>query len=438
MIGDTLDAVLRWCWSTDLLADPAYEERARLLLLDTLGCLAAGCRDARVRDLARQSAVLAPGRCRLPGLPVSLAPRAAASLAATAACWDEACEGLALAHGRPGLHAIPPALALAVPLGLDLRSVLAAVAAGYETGGRLGEALRILPGMHVDGNWGALGAAVAAARALGLAPRDAATSVGLVACRMPYSLYLPIAEGSLARNLYAGEGCALGLGAAMAARAGIDAPAGALDEYARRALGREDGAPPLRAPGETLLPQGYLKPFAAVRHVHYGAVAAERLRARLRGGTVGVTALRLAVYPEATVYCGNRAPETAIQAQFSLSYGLAHMLVRGHLGPAAYDDGLGDAEIRRLEALVEIEADPAYAAAGRRGARLAATAGGAVLEETVDAIPGEGALARDRAAILATFRDHAALSMDAAVADRVAAAVLDGALDDPATAWLAG
>ena len=40
-------------------------------------------------------------------------------------------------------------------------------------------------------------------------------------------------------------------------------------------------------------------------------------------------------------YCGNRAPRTAIQAQFSLSYAIAAALVLGDLGPNAYDD-LGD------------------------------------------------------------------------------------------------
>ena len=73
-------------------------------------------------------------------------------------CWDEACEGLARAHGRPGLHAIPPALALGIANRETLREVLTGAVRGYEMAARLGERMRIQPGMHVDGTWGTFGA----------------------------------------------------------------------------------------------------------------------------------------------------------------------------------------------------------------------------------------------------------------------------------------
>lgn len=55
--------------------------------------------------------------------------------------------------------------------------------------------------------------------------------------------------------------------------------------------------------------------------------------------------------------CGNRDPQTVIQAQFSLSYGVAAALVFGDLAPESYRE-LFHPELRRLEAMVEVVVDP--------------------------------------------------------------------------------
>jgi hypothetical protein len=68
------------------------------------------------------------------------------------------------------------------------------------------------------------------------------------------------------------------------------------------------------------------------------------------------------------IYCANRAPTRPIQAQFSLSYGLAHALVAGELSPAAYtDEALTDPLTVALEKKVHLIADKAMTG---RGARL--------------------------------------------------------------------
>ena len=69
--------------------------------------------------------------------------------------------------------------------------------------------------------------------------------------------------------------------------------------------------------GAWLIEEGYLKPFAAVRHVHYGAAAALEWRRRMAGEVGGVAAgtieaITLSIYEEGRTYCGNRAPVTAI------------------------------------------------------------------------------------------------------------------------------
>ena len=151
--------ILRWLFHGEPSASPVVEERARLLLLDTIGCIVAGLGAPTVRAWANALAEEAPGDLHLPVVQCSLSPMAASPVLAAAAVWDEACEGLARAHGRPGVGVIAACLPLALRDGTSLRRLLDALVAGYEIGARLGEWLRIKPGMHVDAGWPALGVA---------------------------------------------------------------------------------------------------------------------------------------------------------------------------------------------------------------------------------------------------------------------------------------
>ena len=383
-------ALIQRLRSLDVQAQPQLEAKLRWMLLDTWACAVAGSRAAPVSALAaRLSPSPAPGRLWAAGPPTP--PASLALWLAMASCWDEACEGHALAHGRPGVAA----LAALLPMSRDLRwdEFRRALLVGYEVGARMGALLRIRSGMHVDGNWPALGAAAAAACALGLDDAQVLAAVHIAACQLPMSLYRPVQTGDTARNTYLGHAAALGQMAALAAASGIGAPADAVQVYAQVGLGQSERERELvlPAPKASLLLDAYFKPYAAVRHVHYGAAAAQALREAVQDRAV--QAIRLQVYQEATVYCGNRAPQTPLQAQFSLSYGVAAMLCWGRLDPWVYrEPQFQDAAVRRLEALVEVEVDSDWTAAGQRGARLQLQlADGTVLARAVTAVAGDPA-----------------------------------------------
>lgn len=436
--SSTLPEILDWLYRPHALDDGTVVDRARLLLLDTIGCFIAAQTKPEPAALARHLVALEPGAVRLPGTSVSLTPSAAAYVFAVGACWDEACEGLARAHGRPGLHAIPPALSVGLAKGGDLGSVLRAVITGYEIGGRLGEALRIRPGMHVDGAWGALGAAAAATRMLGGDAETCVTAVNAAACQIPFSLYAPVASGKTARNMYCGHGATLGLQSAIAALAGFTAPEHALAEHRGRALGGGDQPVDLAPVGEFLLPRGYLKPFAAVRHVHYGAQAALDWRRRHGGATTEISAITLRIYDEAIRYCGNRAPVTAIQAQFSLSHGLAWALRDGDLGPQAYTaQAMADPEVRRLEKLVMLETNPDLSAAETRGADLTITRNGARETHSVETIPGDPGAPMEEPAVREKFARYASPAIGPRNAEKLMDAVLGAPFEAPIAELLA-
>jgi 2-methylcitrate dehydratase PrpD len=385
-----LGALLDWLWHIPPPAD--VQEKARLLVLDTVGCVLAASRKPALKRLAAQLAKSDPGAVLVVGFAERLSVPAAAALFATAACWDEACEGLARAHGRPGVPVIAACSALSQVLSAGTNMMLQSVICGYEVGGRLGEAVRIPPGAHVDATWPGFGVAAAVVRLSRGNHAQALAAVRTAACQMPRSLYVAVKEGAEARNTYLAHSAQLGLLAANAALSGFTAPEGALAEL---------GAQAIAEPGAWFTLEGYLKPYAAVRHTHYGAAAAEQLRGKVGARVDDIRSIELSVYPEALVYCGNRAPRTPIQAQFSLSYAVACMLLTGELGPDSYDPkNLDDPRLGALEAKVRLVEDARYAS--RRGARLSIDIGGETLASSIDALP---AMTRDE--VLAKFRRYA-------------------------------
>jgi len=331
--GD-FDDVIAFAWDGP---SGAVAQSARLLLLDSLGCMIAGLGHATPPRFAEALALTMPGAVHLPGCAAGVSEAGAAAVLAAAMCWDEANEGLARAHGRPALAVAPLCIAALAAGRVSLRAAHHAFVLGYEVAARTGEIWHIRPGMHVDGSWHAMGAAAAAARLADGDAAEVARAMRLKACQIPFALYAPIAAGMDGRNSYPAHAVLLGAMAAAAARSDMDAPADGLAEARRLALLHE--APALRAAsGEWLIAEAYIKPFAGVRHAHYAAAAALALRAAIAGRLGDVLALRLETYAEALRYAVNRAPIRAIQAQFSLSWAVAAALTQGDLGPSAYTD----------------------------------------------------------------------------------------------------
>lgn len=423
LLSEAIRPALDWLFSARVPS--AVEDRARLLVLDTIGCVLAASGKDEPQAIGRQLAAFDSGRCMVPGFPARLAAGTAAAQFAASACWDEACEGLARAHGRPGVPVLAAVSAIAQAQNRTLGQLLDALVVGYETGARIGASLRIAPGMHVDATWPCFGVAAAVVRLAGGAPEQAARAIAIAACQMPYSLYAPVEAGATGRNTYLAHAAQLGMLAGASALAGVGAPGDAIDTLQRLALGRAPPGEPVAPAGEWLILEGYLKPFAAVRHVHYGAAAAIALRERLAGRFMQITRLRLYTYPEALTYCGNRDPATPLAAQFSLSFGVARALVGGDLSPDAYaPQALTDQVTRALESKVELAIDEQMAHSGKRGGRLEIEVAGETLSCAIDRVAGDPGSPMSRDAVVAKFCRYAARSMGEQPALQAAHALL--------------
>lgn len=371
------------------------DAQLRRLLVDTVACAVAGLHAREVSSFEQSRAVSSPGAVVFPGGRYALSAPAAASVGAMAACWFEYCEGHELAHGRPGLHVVPLTVALGAALDKSYGEVLRATMIGYEIGARAGIAMRIRRGLHVDGTWGVLGATAAAAELLGLSPERTVAALGIAASQISTSLYRPVAAGVTARNTYVARAMEDAMLFAEAASAGIDAA----DDTFAIAAAELAGDAQLSASWQwpkietALLSSGYLKPYAAVRHAHYGIAAAMRWRQEhsnesdVRARASRIKRVVLSVYPEALQYCGNRAPRSMIQAQFSLSYAVSRVLVGYDMTPEAYSlAALEDPLACRLERQIEVLETREFS---HRAASLRVETDQTTFMTTVDRVDGD-------------------------------------------------
>ncbi len=195
---------------------------AAMIIASTLASAAAGrhIRSAQIiRDIELErggrtdASVWFEGGARLPAVG---AARVNALLSDAAASDDSDLRNIV--HAGTPLTAT--SLALAERLGASGKDVLAAIVAGYEAAGRIGEA--IIPRFDYRGHHGCMGAAfgpaAAAARLLGLDARQTAHAIALTATSI--GGLAKAAATSVAREYHAGNATMLGMEAALAAQRG--------------------------------------------------------------------------------------------------------------------------------------------------------------------------------------------------------------------------
>lgn len=351
---------------------------ARLVLLDTLGAIAAGAQEPEMVALSGRMAALhgaggvttavIGGRTRLV-LP------AAAFLNGTAGTMLELDEGNQYCRGHPAIHVVPAALAAADRRGASGRDLIRALVLGYEIGARIGIASTLRVTMHPHGTWGTVGAAVAAAA---LAGADAATmretinvasTLGLATSRRT------MLQGGTVRNTYAGVSNQLGLTAVELVGAGfVGEPDGvatvfgtvSADDFRPDEMTRELGS-------RWEIARNYFKRHAACRYTHGALDALGAILAEM--GPVApndVAALEVDTYVWAA-QLDDPSPRNMLAAKFSLPFALATLIVNASTGVASFrEPARVDAVTRALAARVTVREDPAHTAAlpGLRPARV--------------------------------------------------------------------
>lgn len=345
---------------------------AKINLLDTLACAAAGHSAAGVAEVsdlvlswagAPQARVLCAGD-RVPAHHAAWLN----GVMAHARDYDDTHDGAVL---HAGVSVVPAALAAAdlnpQATGADL---LAGIATGLELICRLGVATRIGiidSGFIYSSLFGYFGATAAAARVLGLDAEQTVNALG-IAYSQAAGTHQVTRDAALTKRMQPGFAAKAALVSVELARRGVRGARHAFEgvdglfrtylrdrfdpDALREGLGRRFEFVELS-----------YKPYPCCRFNHTAIDAAlqiaaqERLAAeRIRRIVVGVN--RQAFEAVCTPVEVRRAPKTIVQAQFSIPYTVATALIHGRVGLAAFtEEGLGDVGVLALAARVETRID---------------------------------------------------------------------------------
>lgn len=362
-VPQQFDPIARFALNPSIDIPENVLERIAILLIDTLG-VAAGAAALEVGKIARDFAVdfhatnsdkhsaslLFDGRkCSLPG---------AAWALATQIDNLDGHDGYNPTKGHIGCALVPALFAFAEHhSNLTGPQALTALAMGYEVAARAGVALHATTAdYHTSGAWNALGVAAIGAHLRGQRPEVLRHAMGIAEYHGPRSQMMREIASPTMLHDGSGMGAFVGISALLLAERGFTgAPAitveGAEVAHIWADLGQD----------WTVL-RNYIKPYPICRWAH-GALEGVRVLMVEHGVTapeieqveVATFAESAALYPE--------LPATTSEAQYSLGFALATLLVHGRIGPEHITGaGLRDTKVAEMHARITVREEPRHSA----------------------------------------------------------------------------
>ncbi|MEM8842019.1 MAG: MmgE/PrpD family protein [Pseudomonadota bacterium] len=405
---------------------PKARAMTRLLVLDLLGVAASArvtpCSEIICNHAARhfgvgaeEATLLFDGR---KASPVGAALAAGMTIDAV-----DGHDGWRPSKGHAGCHVLPAALALAEASGqLDGEAFLAAIALGYEFGCRVSVAQHAtVPDYHTSGSWGAVGCAAVGSRMLGLDRDKTREALGISEYHGPRSQMMRGVEFPTMLKDGSGWGAMAGVSATYLAADGFTgAPAVTVEDEDVAAYWQDLG-------NHWLMEEQYIKPYPVCRWTHAPLAGAAFLM-KEHGVSHEQIDRVVVVSFRNMLSLATWRPENTEQAQYSVPFPVATMIVKGQVGPAdVMDEALTDRDVLRLAETMALVEDPALTAEfpARRKARVVFhLADGQRLESPVVEPLGDPERPLSEAEIRAKFQSWAAPVLGAERAAR-----LEGAVD---------
>ncbi len=408
------------------------------LLLDWTGSCLAGSGSRQAAIFQQFAAAMGPagGASAILGSDLRTSPYFAALCNAAASHVVEQDDLHNSSVFHPATVVFPPLLAMAQDLPVcSGREFLAAAAAGYEAGIRVGEFLgqshyRIF---HTTGTAGTVAAAMAVARLLRLDPDATCHALGSAGTQAA-GLWEFLRDAADSKQLHTAKAAADGLLAAWTARAGLTGASRILE-------GKQGLGAGMHATGEVALLTAGLgsrwalaetsfKFHASCRHTHPAADAMQLLCERNSPDPAEIDRVTVHVYQAAKDVLGAvTLQETIHQSKFSMGFVLGLILLHGRAGVADFtEEALGDPALRdfcnRVVMVVDEEIDARYPLtwSARVEIRLR---DGRSLEASVDCPRGDPGNPLSRAELEDKFRGLVSHfdACDESAADRIIARI---------------
>ncbi len=265
---------------------------------------------------------------------------------------------------HPSAPVIPGAIGAAELRGASGRELLDATAVGIEVAIRAADGLgsRALDrGWHITGIIGAIGAAAAAGRVLGLNESAMASALSIAASQ---GAGTQAALGSMTKSLHPGRAAANGVEAAYLAEAGLSVTADLLGGASGLCTATADfvdvdaATDGLGATWRCV--DNLIKPYACGVVSHPAIAAARKIHRRLARHPDGaIRSIHLTVNPFVISVMGNKDPQTGLQSKFSVYHAVAVGLLDGRAGLDQFmARRVRSADVAQLRKLVEVETSP--------------------------------------------------------------------------------
>jgi 2-methylcitrate dehydratase PrpD len=374
-------------------------EKAKLCILDTLGCCIFGNSLPSLHKLA--AVILAEGsapQATVFGRSARTSPSSAALLNGTAAHAFQLDEIHIESTLHPGSLALPAAFALAeAKEGATGRDLIVAMVAGYEVGLRIGLALKggmFKSGFHNQGTTGVFVAAAAAARMLGLDAEQTDQAFGIAASQA--AGLMAVQDGAMTKSFHSGRAAQSGVYAALLAQQGYtginDVLDGAYGTFFPSFV--DDWAPELMTQGlgsDWKIMRVGFKPAPASNGSITAMTAIDRIMREQGLQAVDIDSITVFVSDNTLHHCGwPYVPEriqSVLSAQMNLFYGAAVMALERRAGISQFDEArIRDPQILKFIERITVRHDPAFDAEKGRyrvGCRMVVKSRGSEFETTV-------------------------------------------------------
>ncbi len=344
-------------------------ERAKLAILDWAGSTLSGTGSASASQVAALLDDLGgPGESTVVGRQGRYPALHASMLNGVQGAVHEVDDVHIDCRIHPGLSVVSAAFALAEREHADGRRLIEAVVAGYEVVVRVAVHLGVLHNRwwHATGTAGAIGAAAAAAKVLGLDAAQCTGAIGLGATQGAGLIEGTEGKALGAKHFHGGKAAQNGIWAALLAKRGFLGSATALEgEFGfLAAFARRRSTGPLidrdalldRLGDDWYILRTISKPFACCLSSHAGIHALLALVREYDIRPQDVVSIEAFTNPGSYYMIRNPDPRDILQAKFSLPFALGAAVVRRDVSYRAFDDAtLWDPLVRSVMARVSLE-----------------------------------------------------------------------------------
>ena len=321
--------------------DPEVIDRAKLILLDSIGCMAAG-------NIQYEEAFLEDGDFRLIGRRKT-SKELSVIFNGASMVKNELDEGNQFAFGHPACHIVPALLAETQSLNAAGNKMLEALVTAYEISCRWGCSARAKAQMHVHGTMQTVGAAIAACKLNSLSREEICRAILLANSLPQATTWVSALNGDQLRNAYIGLSNLVGMNAFRMTKAKIESSIASLISVWQEVLDGDIDAEGLTKDigVDFYISKNYFKVHSGCRYTHgFVDMLQELLDEGLRKDDIA--RIEVETYHAAAKLSGQDAPN-GFAARFSIPVAIAIYLIYGAISiETLTDENAVNKEVKEL------------------------------------------------------------------------------------------